>query len=399
MSDAKNEPQNETGAETPLEAPSEAAQPVVDRRSFVTKALAGVAAGGAIAACGPGGGEGGGPAVAGQRVLWRCASSFPRSLDTLFGASEVMAETVSNLTGGRFQIRIYPAGELVPAFGVMDAVQQGTVQCGHTSSYYYTGKSSILAFDTSVPFGLTPRQQNAWLLVAGGQELIHRVYADFNIINFPTGNTGAQMGGWFKREINTAADMRGLKMRIPGVGGEVMDRLGVAVQNLPGGDIYPALERGAIDATDWVGPYDDEKLGLNDAAEFYYYPGWWEPGPNMTTQVNLDAWNGLSSEYQAAFKAGTEAAAWFMQTTYDGRNPAALQRLIAGGTKLRRFSDDIMNAGREAAYTMYEENAAADATYREIYEHWKAFRDASYQWFGTTELAFAEAQFSPPTSD
>lgn len=380
----------------PATPPTEETAEPLNRRSFVSKAALGVAAGVGVAACGPGEvGEGGAPAVqtGGQRILWRLASSFPRSLDTIYGAAETLSEELAAMTGGRFQIRVYPAGELVPAFGVMDAVQQGTVQCGHTASYYYTGKSQVLAYDTCVPFGLNPRQQLAWLTQAGGLELIHRLYADFNIINFPSGNTGGQMGGWFRREVNTPEDMRGLKMRIPGIGGVVMDRLGVAVQNLPGGDIYPALERGAIDATEWVGPYDDEKLGLHQAAQFYYYPGWWEPCSNLTALVNLDAWNGLSTEYQAAFRVASAAAQTAMLTSYDSKNPAALQRLIDGGTQLRRFSPEIMAAARQAADDMYEEDAAADATYREIYDHWRAFRDASFRWFGTTELAYAEYQF------
>ena len=336
----------------------------------------------------------GGPAVqTGERVLWRLASSYPRSLDTIYGAGEVLAEVVSNMTGGRFQIRPYPAGELVPAFGVMDAVQQGTVQCCHTTSYYFIGKSEALAFAAAVPFGFTPRQQNAWLSEGGGMELMRRAYADFNIINFPSGNTGGQMGGWFRREVNTAADLQGLKMRIPGLGGRVMDLLGVAVQNIPGGEIYPALERGAIDATEWVGPYDDEKLGLHQAATYYYYPGWWEPGPNMSCLVNMDAWNSLSAEYRAIFETACHQAHNFMQQAYDGRNPAALQRLVDGGTELRRFSPEIMRVAAEASVQLMEDNAAGDPFYREVYENWKQFEQQSRAWFATTEFAYADFAF------
>ena len=381
---------------TPNPLPENEETPSVDRRGFLTKAAAGVAGAGAIAACGPGGGGGGegGPAVqTGERVLWRLASSYPRSLDTIFGAGEVLAETVAEMTGGRFQIRVYPAGELVPALGVMDAVQQGTVQCCHTTSYYFVGKSQALAFAAAVPFGFTPRQQNAWMYEGGGLELMRRAYGDFNIINFPSGNTGGQMGGWFRREVNTTEDLRGLKMRIPGLGGQVMDRLGVAVQNIPGGEIYPALERGAIDATEWVGPYDDEKLGLHQAATYYYFPGWWEPGPNMSCLVNQDAWNSLSSDYQAIFETACYKAHTFMQAAYDGRNPAALARLVAGGTQLRRFSAEIMSAAAAASEQVMEDNANADAFYREVYENWKQFRDESNAWFATTEFAFADFAF------
>jgi TRAP-type mannitol/chloroaromatic compound transport system substrate-binding protein len=369
----------------------------VNRRDFLGTALAGAAAGALVTGCGPDAGrEGAGaPTVqAAPNVMWRCASSFPRGLDTLFGSAQRLSQYVENLTEGRFQVRVYPAGELVPGLQVMDAVQQGTVQLGHTASYYFTGKNPVLAFDTCVPFGLTSRQQSAWLHEAGGLELVHELYSDFGIITFPAGNTGAQMGGWFKREIQTAADLRGLKMRIPGLGGEVMARLGVTVQVLAGGDIFPALERGTIDATEWVGPYDDEKLGLHAAAEYYYYPGWWEPGPSMTFQVNLDAWNRLPTVYQEAFRLAARSAAAAMQTDYDSRNPPALERLLAEGVELRRFSDDIMTAARQAAVEHLEENAARDSTYGRVYQAWKEFRDSSFRWFGTAEQAYAAFSFS-----
>ena len=370
----------------------------MDRRGFVTKAAAGMAGTGLVAACGPtGDGTGeldGAPAVqTGRRVLWRLASSYPRNIDTIWGAGEVLVEELAALTNGRFQLRVYPAGELVPALQVMDAVQQNTVQCCHTASYYFTGKSPVLAFDACVPFGLTPRQQNAWLFQAGGLEQMQRAYSDFNIINFPSGNTGAQMGGWFRREVESRADLQGLKMRIPGLGGQVMDRMGVAVQNIAGGEVYPALERGAIDAAEWVGPHDDERLGLHQAASFYYYPGWWEPGPGMSCLVNLDAWNQLPSDYQAAFRIACKAAHTELQTAYDAKNPPALRRLIDGGVQMRKFSPEIMDFARTTSETIMEENASADATYREVYESWKRFKEESFQWFGTNELAYAEYAF------
>ncbi len=238
------------------------------RRDFLKKAGIGVAASAAF-----------GPAFAqaAPTVRWRLASSFPKSLDTIYGAAEVLAERVSALTGGRFQIRPYQAGEIVPGLQVMDAVQQGTVEAGHTASYYYVGKAAVLALDTAVPFGLTARQQNAWMYQGGGIELFRPIFADFGIIQFPGGNTGVQMGGWFRKEIKGLSDLKGLKMRIPGPGGQVMSRLGVVPQVLAGGDIYPALERGVVDAAEWVGPYDDEKLGFYKVAKYYYYPGWHEP--------------------------------------------------------------------------------------------------------------------------
>jgi TRAP-type mannitol/chloroaromatic compound transport system substrate-binding protein len=362
----------------------------VDRRAFL--GTAGVAAAGAIAGCG-GPGAGAPAVITHPNVVWRVASSFPRSLEALFGSSERLAQRLEAITEGRFRLRAYPAGDLVPALQVMDAAQQGTVQVGHTPAYYYTGKNPALAFDTGVPFGLDSRQQDAWLYHGGGLEAMQGVFADFGLVTMPGGNTGAQMGGWFKREVNTPADLRGLKMRIPGLGGDVMDRLGVTVQVLASGDIYPALERGAIDATEWVGPYDDEKLGFHRAARYYYYPGWWEPGPSMSFMVNRAAWDQLPSSYQEAFRTAAVYAAVGTQTIYDTENPAALQRLLAEGVQLRRFSPSIMEAAKNAAEAILEERAAADETYARIHTGWKAFREASFRWFGTAEKAYSDFAF------
>lgn len=363
----------------------------IKRRDLLGAGLAGVGALG-LAACGRS--EQGGPAVhTAQRVQWRLASSFPRSLDTIFGASEVLAQRVEAMSGGNFKIHVYPAGELVPGLQVMDAVQQGTVQCGQTASYYYIGKNPALAFDTCVPFGLTARQQSAWLLEGGGLDLVRALFADFGIRTFPAGNTGVQMGGWFKREVPGLADLQGLKMRIPGMGAAVMQRLGVATETIAGGEIFAALERGAIDATEWVGPYDDEKLGFHKAARFYYYPGWWEPGPSLSFYVNSAAWDGLSAEHQAIFSAACQDASIVMQARYDALNPPALGRLLADGVQLRPFSDEIMRAAREASTQLLEEDAAKDAGYRKIYEAWKKFREEQSSWFGTAELAYARFAF------
>lgn len=379
-------------AENEKRPSSENDEQPVERRAFLGAALT-AGAGAALSACG-GGTTAGGPAVSTQpNVMWRLASSFPRGLDALYGSAERLSERLEALTEGRFRIRPYPAGELVPALQVMDAAQQGTVQVGHTASYYYTGKKQALAFDTGVPFGLSSRQQSAWLYSGGGLELVQELFTDFGLVTVPAGNTGTQMGGWFKREVNTPGDLRGLKMRIPGLGGDVMDRLGVTVQVLAGGDIYPALERGAIDATEWVGPYDDEKLGFQNAARFYYYPGWWEPGPSMSFMVNRTAWDKLPAPYREAFREAALWAAAHTQTVYDTQNPAALDRLIGGGTQLRRFSTEIMQAARTAANDLMEENAGADPDYRRVYDAWKQFRDASFRWFGTSEKAYADFAF------
>ena len=325
----------------------------------------------------------------------KMATSWPTSLKTLYGAAEMVAQRVSDMTDGRFKIQVFSAGEIVPGLEVLDAVQQGTVECGHSASYYYIGKNPALAFGTCVPFGLNAQQQNAWLYQGGGLEAMHKLYADFNTIAFPAGNTGVQMGGWFKREVNTVDDLKGLKMRIPGLGGQVLARLGVNVQVLPGGEIFLALDRGAIDAAEWVGPFDDEKLGLNKAADFYYYPGWWEPGSSFDLQINLNAWNGLPKEYQAILKAAAEEANMNTLATYDSENPQALKRLIESGTQLRAYSPEIMEAAQTEAFALYEENASKDASFKEVYEPWKQFRESIYQWHAVSEYSYSNFAVSP----
>jgi len=366
------------------------------RRDFAKTAALGALGAGALTGCGSGSEQqaNGAPNVQTQpNVRWRLASSFTRSLDTIFGAADVMADRLGALTGGRFQIRTYPAGELVPAFEVLTSVQQGTVQMGHSASYYFIGKNPALAFDATVPFGLTARQYNAWVYYGGGLELLREVFADFNIINLPGGNTGMQMGGWFLNPIGSLADMRGLKMRIPGLGGQVMDEMGVNVQVLPGGEIYPSLERGAIDATEWVGPYDDEKLGFHEIAQHYYYPGWWEPGPALTFYVNRDAWDGLPSSYQEALRSAAAEANMRMLASYDQKNPAALERLIDGGTQMRRFPDDVMQRAQDITRQLLEDEASSSPQYRTIYDAYRQVREDAYRWFGTAETSYADFAF------
>ncbi len=365
-----------------------------DRRSFLCGGLVGAAAGivGASTAGVLRSSHGGAQrttATGRPIVEWRLASSFPQSLDTIYGSATVLAERVAAMTEGAFRIRVHQAGELVPALQVLDAVQNGAAEVGQTGGYYYVGKAAALAFDTCVPFGLTPRQQSAWLFEGGGLELVRGVYADFGIVSFPCGNTGTQMGGWFRTPVETLDDLRGLKMRIPGLGGRVMNALGVTVQNLGGGEIYSALERGAIDATEWVGPYDDEKLGFWRIAKNYYYPGWWEPGPSLSFLVNRAAWDKLPSDYKAVFEAASRQAYGAMQERYDAKNPPALERLLAQGIELRPFSETILKGAREASETLLDDDARQDATYRRILEHWRSFRRESFRWFATAELAYA----------
>ena len=322
-------------------------------------------------------------------IEWEMATSWPVSLDTIYGGAEVFAQRVSAMTGGRFVITPRAAGELVPGTQVLDAVSEGAVACGHTASYYYVGKSPVTAFGTALPFGLTAQQNNAWLYEGGGLELLQQFYADkFNVIQFPAGNTGAQMGGWFRKEINTVADLQGLKMRIPGLGGQVMAKLGVNVQLLPGGEIFAALDTGAIDAAEWVGPYDDEKLGLNTVAEFYYYPGWWEPGPTLEVEINLDEWNKLPAVYQEIVKTAAFQANLTMLSRYDARNNEALQRLVDGGTQLRAYSEEILQAASAAAEELYAEFSASDPDFKTIYDQWSAFRTRVRGWNNLNEGSF-----------
>ncbi len=334
-------------------------------------------------------------AQATPQVRWRLVSSYPKSLDTLYGGAEDLARRVAELTEGRFQIRVYQAGELVPGGQVLDAVQQGTVEAGHTYAGFYLGKNPALAFDGGVPFGLTYRQHNAWMLEGGGLALLRRVYADFGVLQFPGGNTGAQMGGWFRKEIRGLADLKGLRMRIPGLGGQVMARLGAVPQTLAAGDIYPALERGAIDATEFSGPYDDEKLGFYKVARYYYYPSFWEPSAQVSFVVHQAAWQALPKAYQEAFQVAAREVNLTMMAKYDAQNPKALDRLLGAGVRLRRFPLEIMKAALEAARALYEEQAAKDPTYREIYRAYWAFRQEEYRWFGVAELGYA--QFAFPT--
>ena len=331
-------------------------------------------------------------------VEWEMATSWPQSLDTIYGGAVVTAERVAAMTNGMFQITPRVAGELAPATQVLDVVSQGAVAAGHTASYYYIGKSPVTAFGTAIPFGFTAQQQNAWLYEAGGLGQMQEIYARlFNVIQFPAGNTGTQMGGWFRKEINSVADLNGLKMRIPGLGGQVMTKLGVTVQVLGAGEIFQALQTGAVDAAEFVGPYDDEKLGFNQVAEFYYYPGWWEPGPSLEVEVNLDEWNKLPKEYQEILKTACHEANTIMLARYDARNNEALGRLIAGGTKLRAYSDEILGAAEKAAFELYDEFAAKDADFKAVYEPWKAFRERIYRWMKLNQTAFESYLYSKIT--
>ncbi|MEO8345355.1 MAG: TRAP transporter substrate-binding protein [Betaproteobacteria bacterium] len=357
----------------------------MERRSFIKHAgLAGVLAAGSAPAF----------AQASPEVKWRLASSFPKALDTIYGGAVTVSERCASATGGKFQIQVFAGGEIVPAFGVVDAVQNATVQACHTAPYYFFGKDPTFAFGCAIPFGMNARQQNAWMLHGGGRQLYDEFLKDYNIISFGAGNTGCQMGGWFRKEIKTVADLKGLKMRIGGTGGLPLQKLGVVPQQIPGGDIYPSLEKGTIDAAEWVGPYDDEKLGFYKVAKYYYYPGWWEGGPELDVFVNLKAYNDLPKEYQSILQAACAEANIDMLAKYDAVNPPALKRLLANGVKLQPFSNDIMAACYKATQEVYDDIASKNAKFKKIYDPWMAFKGNEIEWFSIAENRFDNFQIA-----
>lgn len=351
----------------------------MDRRSLIkTAGIAGVLAAAAA------------PAVHAQPVVrWRLASSFPKSLDTIFGAAEVFARTIKALSGGKFEVSTHPAGELMPAFGVVDALQNGTIEMAQTASYTFTGKDVTFAMGTAVPFGLTTSQMYAWLDHAGGRKLLDEFYARYNIKSYSSGNTGTQMGGWYRKEIKSVKDFQGLKMRLGGgLFGEAMLKLGVVAQNMPVGEVYQALEKGTLDAVEFVGPYDDKKLGFNKVAPNYYYPGWWEGSADLSFFVGKKAYEALTPEFRAMVDAATEVAARYMTTRYTASNPVALKELVAQGTKLHAFSKEVLEAGLKASMEVIAEHEAKNPTFKKIHQHMRAFQRDQMLWDRYSELRF-----------
>jgi TRAP-type mannitol/chloroaromatic compound transport system substrate-binding protein len=352
----------------------------MERRKFLATAGLAAAAGTTLAA----------PAIAqsAPELKWRLTSSFPKSLDTLFGAAETFARYVAEATDNKFQIQVFAAGELAPGLEAANVVANGSVEICHTASYYYWGKDPAFAFGTTVPFGLNSRMQNAWMYHGGGIELMNEFYATHGLYALPAGNTGAQMGGWYRKEIKSVADLEGLKMRVAGFAGAVLTRLGVVPQQIAGGDIYPALEKGTIDAAEWVGPYDDEKLGFHKVAPYYYYPGWWEGGALLHVMVQTSRWEELPASYKAIITAAAQATNCDMQARYDALNPAAIRRLVAGGAQLRPFPNDVLEACFNAANEAYAEINASNAAFKKIYDAMMAFRADEYLYFQLSEYTF-----------
>ncbi len=350
----------------------------MDRRSLIKNAsIAGVLAAGVA------------PAVHAQAAIrWRLASSFPKVLDTIYGAAEVFAKKVSEMSGGKFTITVHAAGELMPAFGVVDGVQNATVEMAHTAPYYFHGKDETFALGTAIPFGLNSRQMTAWMYDGNGLKLMREFYKAYNIVSFPMGNTGAQMGGWYRKEIKSMADMKGLKFRVGGFGGRVIERMGGVPQSIPAGEIYTALEKGTIDAVEWIGPYDDLKLGFNKVAPHYYYPGWWEGGPQLDLYVNQKAFNALPAEYKAMIEVAASHAHVVMQAMYDARNPGALKQLVAAGTKLHRFPKDVMDTAFKESMALYSELSAKNPNWKKVYADYSKFRADQNMWFRFAEAGF-----------
>jgi TRAP-type mannitol/chloroaromatic compound transport system substrate-binding protein len=321
-------------------------------------------------------------------LRWRLASSFPKSLDTIFGAAEVLSKKVGEMSGGRFQISVHAAGELMPAFGVVDGVQSATVEMAHTAPYYFFGKDETFAIGAAIPFGMNSRQLTAWMYRGNGMKLMREFYAKYNIISFPGGNTGAQMGGWYRKEIKSLADMKGLKIRIGGFAGRVIERMGGVAQNIAGGEVYQALEKGTIDAAEWIGPYDDQKLGLYKVAPFYYYPGWWEGSAELDFYVNTQAYAALTPEYKAILEAAASFVHVDMQANYDAKNPAALKTLISNGVKVLPFPKPVLDEAYKQSMALYDELSEKNPNWRKVHEDYAAFLREQNLW-----SRFAEASF------
>lgn len=353
------------------------------RRSFLTQAAtSAVAVGGMTALAAPA------IAQSNPTIKWRCVSSFPRTLDILYGCADVMAKAIAEITDNKFQIQVFAAGEIVPGLQAFDAASNNTVELCHSASYYYTGKDPAFAFGTHAPFMLNTRQQNAWAYYGEGKKLLEDFYRGYNVVAIPGGNTTTQMGGWFRKEIKTMADLKGLKFRISGLGGQVLAKMGAIPQQVAGGDIYPSLERGTIDAAEFNGPYDDEKLGLHKVAPHYYYPGFWDGTSMQHFFINSGQWDKLPKNYQAALRTAAAMTTVDSIAHYDVENPAALRRLVAAGTKLHSFPVEVLDAAYDATMELYAELSATNPMFKTLYESQKKFQKDASIWNQVSEFAY-----------
>lgn len=353
----------------------------MQRREFIRKTGLGLAAAGGVAISSLSRAET-------PTVKWRVVSSFPKTLDTMYGAPEMLSKRIAQLTEGKFTVQVLAGEYSTPVSEFLDIIHKDTAECIHTSSYYFHGRNKAFSIDTAIPFGLTARQMSAWYYQGQGLALTREFFAKSNIVNFPSGNTGTQMGGWFRKEIKSTEELKGFKMRIGGFGAEVFSALGAVPVAIRGSDIASALKQGTVDGAEWVGPYDDEKLELHKAAKFYYYPGWWEPGPQLSFLVNKERWDQLPKTYQAAFEVAAAEVNTQVTAAYDERNPQALQRLIKEGIELRRYPDDMLKAAYEAAQKLYAEESSKNPDFKKLYDSLRAFQQLSETWVGLNEGAF-----------
>ncbi len=356
------------------------------RREFITKiGVATLATGAGLASASA-------VQAAGKRFRWKMVTTWPPNFPIFQDGVNRFAKEVRRMSGGRLTIQVYAGGELIPALQSFDAVSQGTVEMGHGSAYYWAGKIPAAQFFTAVPFGMNAQGMNAWLYGGGGLELWREVYAPHKLVPFPMGNTGVQMGGWFRKKINSVADLKGIKMRIPGLGGKVIAKAGVNPVLLPAGEIYTALERGTIDATEWVGPYHDLRLGLYRAAKYYYYPGWHEPGPTLEMIINKAAWESLPRDLQLIVENATMAGNLWMLSEFEARNLEALQILKEKyRVQVIEFPDKVLGELIKLTALTLEEEAAKDATFKMVYEKYQHFQHIHDAWNEISESAYARA--------
>ncbi|TBR41944.1 TRAP transporter substrate-binding protein [Marinomonas agarivorans] len=328
-----------------------------------------------------------------ETVNWKMVTTWPKNFPGLGTGAEKLAKNITEMSGGRINVKVYAAGELVPPLEVFDAVSRGTAELGHGAAYYWKGKAPAAQFFTAVPFGLTAQEINAWIYHGGGLALWEEVYQPFNLIPLAVGNTGVQMGGWFNKEINSMADFQGLKMRIPGLGGEVLKKVGGTPVNLPGGEIFTALQTGTIDATEFVGPYNDLAFGLHKAAKYYYYPGWHEPGSAMELIINKDAFAKLPADLQLIVRSAARQANTDMLDEFTALNNDALNTLInEHKVQLRPLPNDVLAALRSASEETLKEVAASDALSQKVYDSFVQFRDKVSAWHAVSENAYVEAR-------
>ncbi|TVQ91257.1 MAG: ABC transporter substrate-binding protein [Chromatiaceae bacterium] len=352
------------------------------RRALLQGAAAGLALGAGVK-----------PAAAQAEHRWKMVTTWPKNFPGLGTSASRLAALIGEMSGGRIQVRVYGAQELVPAFEVFDAVASGTAELGHGAAYYWKGKSEIAQIFSSVPFGMTAQEMNGWLYHGGGLDLWQELYERFGLIPAPAGNTGVQMGGWFKREIRSLDDLRGLKIRVPGLGGEVLRRAGATPVNLPGGELYSALHAGAIDALEWVGPYNDLAFGLHNAAKYYYYPGWHEPGTTLEALINQKAFAALPADLQSIVLNACKVINQDMLAEYTARNPVALRTLLAEhSVELRAFPPDVIARLRDLAVEVVAELGDKDAFARRVHDSYQGFLRQARDWTSLSELAFLQAR-------